>query len=596
MKKITIFLTILFVVLLAGCNTTSDIKCGEGTIAVGNTCVVDDGTHNEDPVCVLPEVLIDGSCSEPADEEPVCVLPEVLIDGSCSEPVEELTCTLPEVLDGDECKVPLVVESNIDLVASAVIDFQIGDTLPDFTTYFTKEGVTITPEMISHTLLLDTNNIMITAGVYSVTITIGNETKTVNLSVSDDSVDFSDVITEGVAGIYINPAAQTTFELGAYMPNFMEYFIAYDGTNYVTFTPDKILHNLLLAADNRMIQAGTYQVTLETMINGTTFTKTVDLIVNTIGGSTAASIGNTGWEMVNGDFSAANVFDAWFVPNGDVTITSDSTEGIVDVHVNTVGMNFWDVLFAQPGKVFEKGYTYEITYRLKTGLSEGRDVVLFVEPAQGAAKLLEEQVSLTTEFQDFTFTFQTLSTTDTGMVGVFIGANLPGAHPGSIIFDSIVITRTGELEADVYLQEIPNQDFANSDISAWDTEGNVTLSHDANGYLVVNVSAFTGAFYQENIQLGGFSVTSGKTYTVTYVVKTDISAGRDITFFVEDTDAGYAKYFEETVTLTESFQTFTYTFTPTADNGDTKIGIFVGDMENAFTGNVIIDSITVTEE
>ena len=77
-------------------------------------------------------------------------------------------------------------------------------------------------------------------------------------------------------------------------------------------------------------------------------------------------------------------------------------------------------------------------------------------------------------------------------------------------------------------------------------------------------------------------------------MKTSIASGRDITFFVENTDAGYAKYFEITESITSTFQTFTYTFTPTQDNDDTKVGIFLGDMENAGLGIITIDSIVIT--
>ncbi len=591
MKKILLLVIVMTLAIVLSSCTQASITCGEGTIAVGNTCVIDDGSdplecpvgkHEENEVCV--DDVVDLECPVGQHEE----------NEACVDDVVDLECPVGQHEENEACVDDVVDSGVIVLVEGSTLNFNVGDTLPDFTTYFTSEGVVIDASMIMHTLLLDANNIMTSPGIYQVTITIGSEVKTVSLTVSDGSIDYSDIVEEGVAGIYVDPSQKTVFELGDYMPNFLPYFIAYDGTNYVTITPDLVLHNLLLAADNRMIAAGTFQVSVELNIGGTVYSKSIDLTVNTIGGATSDSIGSTGWEVQDSEFTDANLYDSWFIPSGDVTVTADATAGEVDVHVNTVGMNFWDVIFAQPGKTFERGYTYEITYRMKTGLSEGRDVVVFVEPSQGAAKLLEEQVSLTTEYQDFTFTFVAATNTTSGMVGVFIGANLPGAHPGSIIFDSVVITRTGEPTVDVYLNDIPNQDFTNSDISDWVTEGNVALSHNATGYLVADVSAFTGAFYQENIQLGGFSVAGGTTYTVTYVIKTDIVAGRDVTFFVEDTDAGYAKYFETTETLTTEFQTFTYTFTPTVYNQDTKIGIFVGEMENGVIGTIVIDSITVT--
>lgn len=482
----------------------------------------------------------------------------------------------------------------IQLVPNSNLSFNLGDTLPDFSTYFTVSGVTVDNSMIEHSILLDAANTMTTTGVFSVTITAGGTSKTVSITVSDPSATIDDFIVIGFADIYAVPDKQVVFNIGDTMPNFLTYFVAYDGVNYVEITPDLVLHDLLLNANNQMIQAGTYHVTVEMNVIGVVRTRSIELTVTPPGGASVESIGSTGWEIVNPNYTDADLFDSWMVPNGDVVITNEN--GAVEIQVNTVGMNFWDVLFAQPGKTFEKGYTYEVTYRLKTGLAAGRDVVLFVESSQGAPKLLQEQVSLSTTYQDFTFTFDTLSNTTTGMVGVFIGANLPGAHPGAIIFDSVVITRTGEPIADVNFEDLPNQDFTNSDIAGWGLEGQVTLSHDVAGYLVANVAGLTGNFWDDNIQFGGFLITAGTEYTVSYTIKTDVVTGRDVSFFIENTDAGYAKYFENVETLTTEFQTFTYTFTPDADNDDTKIGIFLGAMDNAFVGNVIVDSITITVE
>jgi hypothetical protein len=446
--------------------------------------------------------------------------------------------------------------------------------------------------MIEHTLLLNASNIMTTPGVYSVTARVGSDVLTITITVSDPSIDYNDIVTVGQAGIYINTQKQTEFNVGDYMPNFLLYFVAYDGSNFITITPNLILHNLLLNAENRMTQAGNYMVWVELNIRGQLYRKEVTIIVLPIGGSTVESIGQTGWEIINSQFTDANVFDAWIIPSGDVSVTNQNGE--VTIYVNMIGMNFWDILFGQPGKTFEKGFTYQVTFRMKTGISSGRDVVVFAEPSSGAPKILEKQISLTTTYQEFTFTFETTSNTTTGMIGVFLGANLPGANPGSVIIDSIILTRTGAKQEEVMLTDLPNQTFTSSDISMWDTEGNVTLTHNSSGYLEAYVSAYTGLFYQENIQLGGFYVTAGVTYQVSFTVKTSIASGRDITFFVEDTNAGYAKYFEITESITSTFQTFTYTFTPTRDNDDTKVGIFLGNMDNAGLGIITIDSIVIT--
>jgi hypothetical protein len=586
MKKLGLLSLILLAMVLSACGTES-VQCGEGTVAVGSTCEVvptctDDELYNEET----------NTCDTVDPDPVVCDEGYVEEDGNCVlDEVEDETCQEGYTKVDGQC-VMNSVDSDIELVAGVITEFEVGDTLPDFSTYFELDGTTIDNSMIEHTILLDATNTMTTPGVYTVTVTVGNDTLSITIAVSDPSIDYSDIITEGQAGIYINTANETEFDVGDYMPNFLTYFVAYDGTDYVSITPDLVLHNLLLSADNRMIQAGTYQAWVELTIDGTLYRGEVELTVLPVGGSTAETIGATGWDIVNPEFTDSNVFDAWMIPNGDVSVTNENGE--VEIYIHTIGMNFWDILFAQPGKTFEKGYTYEVTYRMKTGLEDGRDVVVFVEPSQGAAKLLEEQISLTTTYQDFTFTFQTTTNTTSGMLGVFLGANLPGAHPGAVMIDSITLVRTGEKEEEVFLTDLPNPNFTETDISMWGTEGNVVLTHNASGYLDADVSAFTGAFYQENIQLGGFFVSAGTTYQVEFTVKTSIAGGRDVTFFVEDTNAGYAKYFETTESLTDVFQTFTFTFTPTADNDDTKIGIFLGDMENAALGMITIDSIIVT--
>ena len=137
-----------------------------------------------------------------------------------------------------------------------------------------------------------------------------------------------------------------------------------------------------------------------------------------------------------------------------------------------------------------------------------------------------------------------------------------------------------------------NPDFANADISAWTKEGNITLTHDEQGYLVVNVSAFTGNFWEENITYRDLLAEAWTTYTVTITIKADV--GRDVVLFAEDTNNGYQKYAEVTHSITTDWTTIDLTFKPLVDNADTTLGIFLGDMANAQLGNVYIDSIVIT--
>ena len=144
------------------------------------------------------------------------------------------------------------------------------------------------------------------------------------------------------------------------------------------------------------------------------------------------------------------------------------------------------------------------------------------------------------------------------------------------------------------LADMRNQEFTDADISDWVIEGTLVLTHDPAGYLVVEVSALGGDPWSQNIGNINHIILPGTEYEVSYTLKTAYAEGRDVTFFVEDVNNGYSKYFEETRTLTNEFQTFTFTFTPDAFNDDTKLGIFLGNTSNPMIGTVIIDSITIT--
>jgi hypothetical protein len=79
---------------------------------------------------------------------------------------------------------------------------------------------------------------------------------------------------------------------------------------------------------------------------------------------------------------------------------------------------------------------------------------------------------------------------------------------------------------------------------------------------------------------------------VTFKLRTDEINGREVILFLEDTDNNYHKFFEETVTLTQDYQLYTYTYVAQTNNNDTKVGLFFAND----VGTVIIDSILIPRE
>ena len=116
--------------------------------------------------------------------------------------------------------------------------------------------------------------------------------------------------------------------------------------------------------------------------------------------------------------------------------------------------------------------------------------------------------------------------------------------------------------------------------------------NDGEGYLVADVSDFTGNFWEDNITYRDLIVEAWTTYTITIILKSSVE--RDVILFAEDTDAGFAKYVESTFTVGTDWTTIEVTFRPTEDNVDTTIGLFLGLMDGATFGEIMIDSIVIT--
>lgn len=271
---------------------------------------------------------------------------------------------------------------------------------------------------------------------------------------------------------------------------------------------------------------------------------------------------------------------------GGTTVT-DNGDGSVDIAYDVTTEWWWD-FSAQHLNLMLDGTTFNAIDFTFTGVA-GQNYLFKVEYDGGAR---EYGMAATGSEDVLTLDLTDLTEAQKSSINkVVVFANGQG-QTGTVTVSYALVTIVPSTDT---LADLPNQDFTDTDISGWGTEGTLTLSHDASGYLVVSVTELGNDPWSQNLGFSNQKVISGNTYEVTFVIKTEFAAGRDVTFFVEDTDNGYAKYFEETRTLTDSFQTFTFTFTPTADNSDSKIGIFVGNTTNAVIGNVVIDSITITE-
>lgn len=321
------------------------------------------------------------------------------------------------------------------------------------------------------------------------------------------------------------------------------------------------------------------------------------------------SEGHNAYEVVNGDFINPPA-EPWFFIGGWMVSQPDSIwmeefDAII-FDVTDAALNeraVWDGAFWQPKVFTEAGYTYTVSFTLRTDEVNGRDVIVFLEDTDNNyIKFIEETVTLTQEYQTFEYTYvATVDNNDT-KVGIFFANDV-----GTVIIDSILIDRTQttsgtiECSTDLAIYEVVNGEFINPPAEPWFFIGGWMVSqpdsiwmeeYDAIIFDVTDAAlneraVWDGAFWQPKV-----FTEAGYTYTVTYTLRTDEVNGRDVIVFLEDTDNNYIKFIEDTVTLTQEYQTFTYTYTALVDNNDTKVGLFFAND----VGTVIIDSILIDRQ
>jgi hypothetical protein len=314
------------------------------------------------------------------------------------------------------------------------------------------------------------------------------------------------------------------------------------------------------------------------------------------------------YEVVNGEFLNAPT-EPWFFIGGWMVNEPDSIWmpefNAIIFDVTDAALNeraVWDGAFWQPKVYTEAGYTYTVSFRLRTDEVAGRDVILFLEDTDNDyRKFFEETVTLTQEYQTYSYEYTALVDNNDTKVGLFFANDV-----GTVIIDSILITReitegSEPVCKELPLHEVVNGEFLNAPTEPWFFIGGWMVNEpdsiwmpefnaiifDVTDAALNERAVWDGAFWQPKI-----FTEAGYTYTVTFRLRTDEVAGRDVILFLEDTDNDYRKFFEETVTLTQEYQTFTFEYTALVDNDDTKVGLFFAND----VGTVIIDSILITKE
>ncbi|RJX27721.1 MAG: glycoside hydrolase family 3 protein [Acholeplasma sp.] len=125
---------------------------------------------------------------------------------------------------------------------------------------------------------------------------------------------------------------------------------------------------------------------------------------------------------------------------------------------------------------------------------------------------------------------------------------------------------------------------------------NMTMNSEMEGnypILVVNVTRVTSTDWETLFGYEGFDFIAGYRYTFTITAKTNVASGREIGVAFERNDQ--TRMFQQKLSLTSEYQTFTGYAISDGDYDNGKFNIFLGDISASELGEVIFKEIKIVE-
>ncbi|MFA5007218.1 MAG: immunoglobulin-like domain-containing protein [Candidatus Izemoplasmatales bacterium] len=330
----------------------------------------------------------------------------------------------------------------------------------------------------------------------------------------------------------------------------------------LTEAPDDITAPVLTGVDAYVVELGNvfdplYGVTVTDDLDSTltlddiVITGTVDpdtLGVYNLTYSVTDAGGNTA--MVNRQVTVSDVPPAstWIIPNGDFSVdaaeladnrisdnwgwhantgqmTGKVTGGTAVINIINVGSVEYGVQFYLLNRVIEHGRTYEITFRMRADAA--RNVSLVLENGVGGTRMFDNDYSITTEWQTFTFTYYHAGATITAGKFAFFAGYFEGLGSAvtTVYLDDVAVTpvtTSPDTEAPV-LTGVEDTLVVIGDV--FDPLLGVTVTDARDASLTVSDIVLTGLdLFDPNVE-GEYLIT----YTVTDASGNETSIVRKVT-------------------------------------------------------------------
>ena len=298
--------------------------------------------------------------------------------------------------------------------------------------------------------------------------------------------------------------------------------------------------------------------------------------------------------LKNGDFT--NGLTNWtthvqgFYDGWDHVTKSEVINDELSYYVSSTGNNPWDVMLSQGDLQLKSNQTYTVSLDLKSSVARDVEVVLEDSTYQ---RYLSERVSLSSEWETYSFEIPMQADATVAfklLLGKLEQAALMEAH--NVVVDNVRV-EVKEARKKAFLAV---NGFFDQEMNGWSThvqgiyEGDSAANISAvNKFLHASIG-HSGANPWDIVasQTEAQTLKKGNTYLVSFVA----SASTPTTIGATVENGSYYRYWNEELQLSTAVQTYSYTFTMTADDVATLKLLFGKHSNDATTAHdIYIDNV-----
>ncbi len=290
-----------------------------------------------------------------------------------------------------------------------------------------------------------------------------------------------------------------------------------------------------------------------------------------------------GTELIsNGDFSAAGT--GWN-PYGGANINYTGDMFSIDI---APGIPAYNAAINRSDIALESGVTYTLKF---DAWGDGANLpsipVMIQENGGSYTQYFSQSIAITSTSQTFTYTFTPSSTDPAAMFQVALGG-LSNSSTFTFHLDNVSLTKPAVATTEL----ISNGDFSAGG-TAWNPYGGANINYIGDMFsidLAPGIPAYNAAINRSDIAL-----ESGVTYTLKFDAWGDGANLPSIPVMIQENGGSYTQYFSQSIAITSTSQTFTYTFTPSSTDPAAMFQVALGGLPNTSLFTFHLDNVSLTK-